>query len=135
MGETNLTGRWTGVYFYPPDPIANPFDDMAPTPFTAQLLDVAGHVTGQTVEPDLLSGPGAPDIHATLEGDRSGSTLTFTKFPDGWQTHTIDYIGRISADGATISGDWIIHGDWSGAFRMQRRDVSDTLSVERTATV
>lgn len=59
---------------------------------------------------------------ATLEGHRLDGQLTFTKFPDGGgQVHSIDYIGSISGDGNCVSGQWIIHGTWSGTFRMQRK--------------
>ena len=43
----NLTGAWTGVYFYPVDAQWNPDDDMAPTPFKADLIDIDGHTVGQ----------------------------------------------------------------------------------------
>ena len=120
--ERNLTGRWTGVYFYPVDPELNPEDDLPPTPFTAELRDAGGHVTGTTLEPDVFGAPDAPPIPATLEGHRLDGQLTFTKFPDGGgQVHSIDYIGSISGDGNSISGQWIIHGEWSGTFRMQRK--------------
>lgn len=130
----DLSGRWTGVYFYPIHEEANPDDDLPPTPFTAELEDRDGHVTGATVEPDLFGPPGAPPIPANLEGDHHGDRLTFTKFPDGGgQIHTIDYDGNISADGESISGTWIIHGEWSGTFRMQRRTVDDLATTETTA--
>ena len=123
-GGLDLTGRWTGVYFYPIDPELNPEDDLPPTAFTAELRDVAGHVTGTTLEPDMFGEPGDPPIPATLEGHRLDGQLTFTKFPDGGgQLHSIDYLGAISGDGNSISGQWIIHGVWSGTFRMQRRIV------------
>lgn len=132
MGETNLTGRWTGVYFYPVDPELNPGDDLPPTPFTAELRDVDGHVTGTTLEPDVFGPPDAAPIPATLEGHRLDGRLTFTKFPDGGrQIHSIDYLGSISGDGNSVSGQWIIHGEWSGTFRMQRR-VAPTAAVATT---
>lgn len=118
----DLTGSWTGVYFYPLDPEFNPHDELPPTPFSAVLRDVGGQVTGSTLEPDLTGPPGSPDIPARLEGERLGSRLGFTKFPEGGgQTHTIDYEGEIAPDGDSVSGRWIIHGDWSGTLRMQRR--------------
>ena len=120
--ETNLTGRWTGVYFYPVDPEVNPDDELPPTPFTAELEDVGGMVTGTTLEPDVFGGAGEPPIPATLEGHRLDRGLTFTKFPNGGgQIHSIDYIGSISGDGNSISGQWIIHGEWSGTFHMHRK--------------
>jgi len=128
--RVDLTGRWTGVYFYPVHPEWNPDDDLPPTPFAAKLLDAAGLVSGSTVEPDVLGEPDAPPIPATLEGHHFDGELIFTKFPDGGgQMHSIDYIGSISADGNSVSGQWIIHGEWSGTFQMQRK----VTSVEATA--
>jgi len=131
----DLSGRWTGVYFYPVDPEWNPDDDMPPTPFTADLEDVGGRVTGTTLEPDVLGPSGSPPIPATIEGERIGLRLDFTKFPDGGgQTHSIDYHGDISVDGHVISGTWVIHGEWSGAFQMQRRVATvETKAVAETS--
>jgi len=132
----DLTGRWTGVYFYPVDPEWNANDNLPATPYSAELADVGGMVTGSTLEPDLLGDPDAPPIPATVEGHHFDGELTFTKFPDGGgQLHTIDYIGAISPDGNSISGRWIIHGEWSGTFTMQRKVVSSVVSSEQSATV
>lgn len=131
----DLTGRWTGVYFYPVHPEWNPDDDLPPVPFTAELQDVAGLVTGTTLEPDDFE-PDAPPIPATLEGHHFDGELTFTKFPDGGgQIHSIDYIGTISTDGNSVGGRWIIHGEWSGTFQMQRKVVASVVSAEQAATV
>ena len=122
-----LTGRWTGVYFYPVDPELNPDDTMPATPFMAELTDVNGIITGVTQEPDMFSGADAPPISATLDGQYFSGELVFTKTPHGGgQTHTIDYIGAVSADGNAIAGRWIIYDVWSGVFRMQRTVVVTT---------
>ena len=135
-GGPNLTGRWTGIYFYPVDPAWNANDNLPATPFTAELTDLAGSVTGTTTEPDNLGPPGSPPIPATLEGHHLNGELTFTKFPDGGgQTHSIDYIGTISGDGNSVSGRWIIHGDWSGTFQMQRKVTPVATELEQTASV
>lgn len=132
-GTVDLTGRWTGVYFYPHDPDWNANDNMPATPFTAELTDAAGVVVGQTLEPDLLFSDGV-DIRAVLEGRHDGLRLTFTKTPDARdRDHVILYDGEISADGDSISGRWTIPGDWSGDFSMQRRSVSEAVSEEVTA--
>ena len=133
---TDLSGRWTGVYFYPVDAEFNPNDDLPPTPFEAQLRDAGGEVSGSTLEPDALGSVGASPIPARIEGHHFDRQLVFTKFPDGGgQLHSIDYVGSISADGNSIAGRWVIHGDWSGTFRMQRslKPVSATLEVAATA--
>jgi hypothetical protein len=134
--EANLTGRWTGVYFYPVDPELNPDDDLPPTPFTAELRDVGGHVTGATLEADVFGPPDAPAIPATLDGHHLDGRLTFTKFPNGGgQVHSIDYVGSIAGDGNSVSGQWIIHGEWSGTFRMQRKLARTGAALETTTTV
>lgn len=124
----DLSGRWTGVYFYPHDPDWNANDNMPATPFTAELTDMAGVVISTTMEPDLLFSDGV-DVRAVLEGRHDGIRLTFTKTPDGRdRDHVILYDGEISADGQSISGRWTIPGSWSGDFRMQRRSVSEAVA-------
>lgn len=95
-------------------------------------MDQGGVLTGRTQEPDLIYGGG--DVVASLEGQHSGSAVVFTKFPENRDKHTIDYQGDVSADGDAISGRWIIYGEWSGAFRMQRRMAPTAASVERVAS-
>lgn len=126
----DLSGRWTGVYFYPVDPELNPDDDLPPTPFTAELTDAGGLVTGTTLEPDVLGPPGSPPIPAILQGRHDGGRLIFTKFPEGGgHVDPIDYDGDISPDGELIDGRWTIPGEWSGVFRMQRRSVTQEASA------
>jgi len=134
MGKVvDLTGRWTGVYFYPHDPDWNANDNMPATPFTAELTDVSGAVIGKTIEPDLLFADGV-EVRAVVEGRHDGAHLTFTKTPDGRdRDHVILYDGDISPDGNVISGRWTIPGNWSGDFRMQRRTVEDAVSGEVAA--
>ena len=121
MADLDLTGRWTGVYFYPTDPVQNPFDDCPPTPFTAELRDMAGIVTGTTSEPDVMYGNA--DIPSVIDGSHDGSTLRFVKFSEAREgfEDAINYGGAISKDGLTIDGGWSIPGGWSGTFRMQRQ--------------
>jgi hypothetical protein len=135
IGEVDLSGRWSGVYFYPVHPEMNPLDDAPPTPFECVLLDSGGQITGTTSELDMFE-PEMPSIEATLEGHNLGGQLTFTKTPDPLrQTHTIDYLGTISGDGNVIDGRWIIYGTWEGTFRMERRTTPQSVSADRFATV
>jgi hypothetical protein len=136
LKTANLSGRWTGVYFYPVDVEFNPHDDLPPTPFEAEIRDAGGEISGSTLEPHALGPPGAAPIPARIEGHHFDGQLIFTKFPDGGgQLHSIDYIGAISGDGNSVAGRWVIHGDWSGTFQMQRRltPVSAALDVATTA--
>ncbi len=121
MADIDLTGRWTGVYFYPVDPVHNPFDECPPTPFLAELGDVAGAVTGTTSEPDVMY-DASVIIPSVIDGSHDGSTLRFVKFsdaPEGFED-AIHYEGAISSDGLTVEGRWSILDGWSGTFRMQR---------------
>lgn len=119
--RVDLTGRWTGVYFYPPDPVLNPFDDCPPTPFIAELSDASGAVAGTTSEPDMVYGN--RDIPSVIDGVHDGSALSFVKFSqaaEGFE-EAIHYEGAISDNGLSIDGRWSIPGSWSGAFRMERQ--------------
>ncbi len=125
----DLTGRWHGVYFYPVDPELNPFDDVPPMGFVAELVDHGGHITGQTWEGTSLLDPHGPDVEADIEGHRIGTDLSFTKSPQGhW--HTIEYHGQISEDGLSVSGTWAIPGSWSGTWRMNRKTVLEPVKEE-----
>ena len=133
----DLSGRWSGVYFYPTDAEMNPSDDWPPTPFTADLVDRGGFIEGRSEENSFdADGIEIVFVPAALEGSHQNGVLTFTKSPQGGgHIHTIDYAGTISGDGNSIAGDWIIYGEWSGTFRMQRSDVGATEAIEREAAV
>ena len=130
----DLTGRWTGVYFYPDDGLYNADDTYPPTPFTAELVDDHGVVSGSTVEPDLTGSTLSPEIRASLEGHHAAGELRFVKYPDSPRQDPIHYTGVVSADGDSISGHWVIPGDWSGAFRMQRKVAPAGAELETTTS-
>lgn len=134
-GEPDLSGPWTGVYFYPEDTTWNANDAYPPTPFTAEIVDDHGLVSGATLEPDLTGPVRNLEIRASIEGRRAGAELRFTKYPDSPRQDPIHYTGEISGDGNSIDGHWVIPGDWSGTFRMQRRASSVTAGLEATASV
>jgi hypothetical protein len=130
----SLSGRWTGVYFYPVDSELNANDAMPPTPFTADISEVAGLLAGRIEEPNLTLGPGASGLVAVLSGERRGETVRFDKqYVSGALRHAVAYDGRLSGDGTTISGRWSIPGDWSGEFRMQRTGTAVARGHERAA--
>ena len=116
MAET-LAGAWTGVYFYPHHPEHNPHDSWPPTPFTADLAEHEGKLSGRTREPDRERGDGV--VLASIAGRRRGAAVVFTKTPDG-RRDAIVYVGQLAAGGDRVEGEWHIHNDWSGTFRMDR---------------
>lgn len=133
-GGPDLSGHWTGVYFYPDDNLYNANDDNPPTPFTAELLDDHGVVSGSTLEPDLAGPVAGGEVRALIEGSRTSAELRFTKYPDSPRQDPIHYTGLVSADGNAVSGDWVIPGEWSGTFRMQRRVAPAAAEVKAEAT-
>jgi hypothetical protein len=61
--ETNLTGEWRGLYTYP--------EAGLQVAFAAQLVEIAGQLNGEILEPDVLSA--APrTIRASLSGRPGG---------------------------------------------------------------
>lgn len=132
-GELDLTGRWTGVYFYPDDSAWNANDNCPPTPFTAELVDDHGVIIGSTLEQDLTGPVRSAEVRAVIEGSRAGAELRFTKYPDSPRQLPIHYTGLVSTDGNAVSGEWVIPGEWSGTFRMQRRVAPAAAEVEATA--
>lgn len=134
-GTGSLSGRWSGVYFYPADPWMNANDAMPPTPFTADISEAAGLLAGRIEEPDLTGGPGLGGLVAVLTGERRGEAVRFDKqYVSGSMRHAVAYEGRLSGDGTTVSGRWSIPSEWSGEFRMQRTETALARGRERAAT-
>ena len=70
-GGPDLTGRWTGVYFYPDDSAWNANDNYPPTPFTAELVDDHGVIIGSTLASRImdLENIGSPTRQTLEFGD------------------------------------------------------------------
>jgi hypothetical protein len=116
----NLSGIWQGLYAYP--------EALSPVSFTATLLESGSWLSGSTHEAAEDDVGEWVDCYATLLGKRRGRSVRFTKTYDGrngW-SHSVDYDGEVSGDGAEISGRWRIEDVWSGKFLMIR---SRTASV------
>jgi len=108
----NLTGVWSGRYFYP--------RELAPVSFVATLIETATSLTGATHEP---AGPATGTVrYATLQGQRDGNAVSFVKTYDnaGPNVDPIHYSGILNGDGTEIEGTWRILGNWSGKFLMIR---------------
>lgn len=112
--ERNISGAWKGIFNYP--------RALPPNQFDAELRDHLGVLTGEAFEDgDGVRNKGQP-LHALIEGRREGSDVNFTKrYDDLKRSGTpVHYSGRVSGDGAEISGTWAIPGQWSGTFLIIR---------------
>ena len=112
----NISGLWMGSFSYP--------GNLGPTtPFLASLSDEEGSIRGTTIEPNTI-GASSDQLEAVLSGSRSGSSVDFTKMYDGESdaAHAVDYVGRLSPDGNSITGVWSL-GNLDGSFEMHREAV------------
>jgi hypothetical protein len=112
----NLSGLWLGSFSYP--------GGLGPTtPFLASIEDHDGSLHGTTIEPNTI-GPSSDRLEALISGSREGGAVDFTKMYDGESdaAHAVDYVGRLSADGNTISGVWSLQ-TLDGTFEMHREAV------------
>ena len=115
-GPLNLSGLWMGQYAYP--------GGTGPTtPFLARIEDDAGALSGTIIEPNTI-GPSSDSLEAVLSGSRVGASVDFTKVYDGASdaAHAVDYVGRVSGDGNSITGVWSLE-QWDGTFEMYREAV------------
>ncbi|WP_130731826.1 hypothetical protein [Komagataeibacter xylinus] len=121
----NVTGQWEGQFSYP--------HALPPESFSASLFE-AGAMLGGTVTERAPSAQAC--FIATVQGQRHGVTVRFTKTYDGSgnRQHPVLYTGLLNADGTEIEGEWRIAGSWSGAFRMSRGKGNAT-AVRREAAV
>ena len=109
---TDLTGSWNGSFTYP--------DCLHPVPFTIEIRDIGGLISGVTSEPHEWAP--SDEAHGTISGRRSGSHVQFTKiyihqedYPD-----PVHYYGTLDEDQSEVAGEWDIPGVWSGSFIMTR---------------
>jgi hypothetical protein len=124
----NIGGLWLGSFAYPGG--AGPT-----TPFLAKIEDRDGALSGTIVEPNHI-GLSSDSLEALLSGSRQGSSVDFTKVYDGASdaAHAVDYVGRLSADGNTISGVWSL-ADVDGSFEMHREAVWEEAMGEAAEVV
>ena len=115
----DLTGRWDGTYRY-----SNNFGPE--TPFVAVLSEVGERFSGEIIEPNAYRPVTA---HAQVEGLRSGRAIEFTKTYR--LAGPVDYSGRMSEDGQSITGTWFLP-EFDGTFEMHR-EASETVPQESEA--
>ena len=111
---SDLSGEWRGLYSY-----ARGKD---PVHFAAVLRDTDGWLTGTTSETGTAGDAAGLTISASLQGRRTGRSVTFLKIYHGnfRRYDTVHYAGEVSADGTEIEGRWTIPGNSSGTFLMIR---------------
>lgn len=69
-------------------------------------------------------GSSSGELGALISGSRQASAIDFTKMYDGQSdaAHAVDYVGRLSGDGNSISGVWSL-ASLDGTFEMHREAV------------
>lgn len=119
MTTRDVTGRWEGIFNYP--------RTMPPSGFTADLVEQAGAIIGETQERGDEGPSRGGELVAVVEGERIGSSVRFTKrYHDLVRAHyAVRYDGTLSPEGDEITGEWTIPGVWSGSFIMVRQAVHE----------
>ena len=119
--KQNISGLWMGSYSYP--------SGLGPTtPFLASIEDHDGSLHGTIMEPNTM-GSSSGELGAVITGSRQGSAIDFTKMYDGESdaAHAVDYVGRLSGDGNSITGVWSLVS-LDGTFEMHREAVWEKIA-------
>lgn len=127
-GPIDLSGLWVGSYAYP--------GGLGPTtPFLATIEDHSGSLGGTIMEPNTM-GSGSDQLEALISGSRDGEAVDFTKMYDGASdaAHAVDYVGKLSEDGNSITGVWSLE-DMDGTFEMHREAVWEEIFGEEAEVV
>ena len=108
----NLSGAWTGFID----------DDARSFPFSLTLTDTDGVLTGMTEELNVWGRGTGELVYGQVHGHRDGPTVNFRKVYEleGEEDRPVIHIGFISEDGWRIEGRWIVAGDRSGRFMLDR---------------
>lgn len=122
----NLSGLWHGQYAYP--------RDRDPVHFLATLTEADSWLAGTTEEIAAVGAARGRTLTATLQGRRTGRTVTFLKLYDGAERHydAVQYAGEVNDDSTEIHGTWTITGQWSGPFLMIRAG-AEAIQLAKTA--
>ena len=121
--ETDLTGVWSGAYWYGAAGM--------PVPFTAHIIEEGGSLSGTTLEPATFGSPGLGELSADIRGARGALSVRFTKVyhaAPGVHREPIAYGGTVDDKLTTIEGDWHLPSGFSGRFMLQRASRGVTAS-------
>jgi len=113
--SNNLTGPWKGRFDYD--------TGGKPVAFELELVDVAGQLSGQIVEPNMIKGAKGDTLMASIEGSHDGGTIRFVKYYSGLdQGDDPAYEGQLNATGTRASGRWSFPTEpsWGGRFVLIR---------------
>ena len=114
---TVLIEHWMGEYFYPKNST-----QKKPVAFELTLTKVGKKIRGKMAEPNTFGENGFDKLFANVKGTISNSgKVSFKKTYDGTAgvKHSVQYIGIISKDKASVLGTWHIK-DISGDFKMTK---------------
>lgn len=126
--ETDLTGLWSGEYWYGAAAM--------PTPFTAHIIETGGSLTGTTLERATFGSPGLTELSADIAGSRGEQTVRFTKLyhsSQGVHRDPIIYAGTVNEKLTTIEGDWRFPSGFSGRFLLVRASRGAKAATTRQA--
>ena len=124
-----MTGLWHGTFAYP-------HYQGPTTPFVARIEDSGGTIAGTIMEPNTM-GLSTDELEAFLRGMRQGQAVDFTKTYDGSSdaAHAVDYVGRLSNDGNSVTGVWSLE-NMDGTFEMHRDiSIEEVVAVEAEEVV
>jgi hypothetical protein len=127
---SNLTGYWAGSFSYA--------GGDGPTPFSAHISDIAGSISGTTLEPNTFARGPLTELSADLLGACSGHSVSFVKrYQAGPGVHRrpIYYSGEADAKFTRIAGAWRFADGFSGAFVMTRASGNAKAKTRKSAIV
>lgn len=108
----DISGAWLGTYWQGREPVR----------FEMTLILGGNTLSGSILDNSYLG-------EASLVGEVSGRSISFTKTYLISSRHSVHYTGKISEEGNKIQGRWKI-GFFSGRWEALRND--DNLSFDKT---
>jgi hypothetical protein len=110
----DLTGRWTGRYYYE--------DGRESVPFMVDMYETRGQLEGRISEPNTFGSASSRSLYANLNGATEDGIVRFQKTYDGTggQSHAVNYEGKLDDKKMSVAGRWRLP-DASGRFEIYRR--------------